>query len=406
MPNAAVYHGTTSGAHAAHPFSLHWAAQELVDVTGRRGITVPIDTVSISEVGANGASSMTFLCNDALRVLALPALGRVQLTHNTPNEVLFAGYVQGRETVPWAAGGYAVQTTCTDYSSLLDTTVLPALKYPAGHSDRALIQGVVAHSIRSQYVYTHSSFMTSTNASMPAMDFSHITLRAAIEAIQAAAGEGRHYYIDFLGRVHYFSGTTEAAMGAAPFTLTDTPVGAQRASTDLRIEYDDSQIANAVYIFGGAPAGSGWEKDEASIKAYGLRQGSFNAPHCKTAAHRTNVGRHYLGMHKDPIARGSFTSTTNDTGWRVGQALTVTSSQLGLSGAVYPISQIDTTFVTGTGYRERTIHFGDLPASGRRRPHISPVAGGAASTGTRPGSGLLPPLIAGFVPSVPDRTIN
>lgn len=389
MPTAVGYHGTTPAAHAAHPFSLHWAAQELVDVTGARGIVVPLDTVTISEVGANGASSMSFLCHDAKRILSLPALGRVQLTHNTPNEVLFAGYVMGRQTVPWqGAGGYSIQTNCTDYSYLLDTTMVPALRHKAGGSDRALIQSVVGHSMRHPTIYTHTSFCTSTNSSMPAMDFSHITLRAAIESIQAAAGEARHYYVDFLGRLHYYQGAVESAMGTAPYVITDAPGGAERAATGLSVEYDDSQIINAVYIFGGSAKGSGWEKDEASIKLYGLRQGSFAAAHCMTAAHRANVGRHFLGLHKDPIVRGSFTSTTSDTGWRVGQALHITSSQLGLSNAIYPIVQIDTTFVTGAGMRNRTIYFGDLPAVGSRRAHLSPAKGSSGPpVGTAPQPG-------------------
>lgn len=401
-----IFDPTLAWTIRAHPFSLHWAAQDLVDVSATRGFVVPLETISISEVGANGRSSMTFTVQDAKRALALPALGRVQLNDHLAGggvgEVSFAGFVQGRRTIPWPVTGYAIQTTCTDYSYLLDTTVVPALSHKAGASDKTLIQSVVGYAMRGPQVYTHTSLCTSTNASMPAMDFSHMTLRAAIESIQAAAGEQRHYYVDFLGRLHYFLGPTESGMGNAPFVITDNPTAGQRATTDLAVEYDDSQIANCVYIFGGSAKGSGWEKDEASIKLYGVREAFFSSPTCKTAAHRFNVGRHFLGLHKDPIVRGSFGETNADTGWRVGQTVTVTDSRLGISSATYPVTQIDTTFLTGTGQRHRMIHFGDLPASGRRRPHVTP----ALSAGPPPSTIIAPTRTSGPVGFLANRAIN
>jgi hypothetical protein len=47
--------------------------------------------------------------------------------------------------------------------------------------------------------------------------------------------------------------------------------------------------------------------------------------------------------------------------------------------APYPIKQIDTVFLAGDGRCTRTIHFGELPASGRRR-------------GRDGGRGPLPPV--------------
>ncbi len=376
-----VFDPTKAFTTRSHPFSLHWQAIELIDVTLGRGFGVPLESISISEVGGNGASSINFTVQDAKRVLALPPIGRLQLNDHAANEVLFAGFAQGRRTQPGVSGkvGYSIEVTGTDYSTLFDTTFVPAIKHKAGASDKALIQSVVANSIRHTYIHGHSAFVTSTNSDMPAFDFTHLSLRAAIESIQAAAGADRHYYVDFLGRLHYFLGPTESAMGAAPTAITDSATGAGTAAEDLHVEYDDSQIVNAVYIFGANAAGSGWERDEASIKLYGLRQGSFDAPHCKTAAHRGNVGSHYLKLHKDPVVRGSFTLTGSQTGWRVGQTVTITSTPLGISAATYPIVQIDTTFLSGTGIRQRVISFGDLPASGRRKPKIHPLA--AASTG-------------------------
>jgi hypothetical protein len=69
--------------------------------------------------------------------------------------------------------------------------------------------------------------------------------------------------------------------------------------------------------------------------------------------------------------------TGNDANWHVGQTVTLTAAGYGISAATYPIKQIDTTFKSGTGIRERTIFIGELPASGRRVAHHG---GGGART--------------------------
>lgn len=368
-----------------HPYSLHWAGVDIVDPTSTKGVVVPLQSVTVHEVGANGPSSMEFQFLDSRRQYSLAAVARVQLNDWVNGEVMFAGYTTLRSYQPVQPSGNVLQVTATDYNQLLDSHVVPALKYKAGRTDKELIQAVVAHASRSQYIHAHTAFVTQTNGSMPAMDFSHISLRSAIESIQAASGPDRHYYVDFLGRLHYYQGPTESAMGAAPAAIVDTTSGLAAQVGTLRIDFDDSQLANAVYIHGANAAGSGWEKDEVSIKAYGLRQATFDAPQCTTAAHRANVGQHFLKMHKDPLTRGElvFQSATS-VGWRVGQTLTLTNTSLGLSGATYPITQIDTTLLP-TGVKVRKIAFGDLPARGRR----AGVGGGSFTTLGSGGGGIV-----------------
>jgi hypothetical protein len=362
-----IFDPTKAFTTRAHPFSLHWNSVDLIDLNNK-GFGVPLQSITINELGANAPSSISFTIADPKKALALPAIAQIQLNDHAANEVLFTGYLQRRRVVHFGGKvGYAVEAMAIDYSSLLDITIMPALQTAAGVSDQTLIQSVVAHSIRHKTIHCHHNLVTSTNSNMPAMDFTHLTLRAAIEAIQYNAGADRHYYVDFLGRLHYYLGPTEAGMGAAPYVISDAPTGAQRAAEGLVLEYDDSQIANAVYIVGATLAGSGWVKDEVSIKAYGLRQAIFEAVHSKTAGSLANAGNHFLARHKDPLVRGSFTTTGSDAGWRVGQTVTITNTAFGISSATYPIKQIDTTFLSGTGIRQRVIHFGELPASGRRK---------------------------------------
>jgi hypothetical protein len=377
VPNIAVIHGTgTTWAQKYHPFSLHLNSVDVIDPVGGRGFGVPLESISINEVGANGSSTMAFILKDAKLALAIPSRARVQFTDHHANEVLFAGYLVGRRLTTWAGHrGYAMEMTCVDYNVLLDMTIMPALKVPAGMTDSSIIRSIIAHSIRHKTIHGAHGLLVQTVASMPAMDFTHLTMRAAIEAVQYNAGEDRHYYVDFLTRFHYFQGPIESGMGSAPYGISDAPSGSQRAAQGLTLEYDDTQMVNAVLIAGQTRAGTGWVKDEASIKQYGLLEAIFPALHSASAAQLAKVGKHYLARHKDPIVRGSFATTGSDEGWRVGQGVTITNAALGISGAQYPIKAIDTTFASGTGIRTRVIHFGELPASGRRRGH-----GGGAAT--------------------------
>jgi hypothetical protein len=292
----------------SHPFSLHLNGVDLIDLNAR-GHGVPLETITVSENGANGASTMQFTVQDPRLVLTLPGLAWVRFIDETNHDVLFAGYLIGRRLQRFGGKrGYQAICTAVDYGYLLDTTILPAIKHKAGASDKTLIQSVVGHSIRNANIHTHHALVVSTNSNMPAMDFTHLTLRAAIEAIAYNAGDDRHYYPDFHGRLHYFQGPTEAGMGAAPFTIVESgSLGAgQRAAEGLELEFDDSQLFNAVLVSGQTGAGTGWVKNETSIKAYGLRETIWPALHSTTAAQLAAAGSHFLARHKDELTRGSF----------------------------------------------------------------------------------------------------
>src|SRR5712672_4824113 len=110
-------------------------------------------------------STSDFTIQDPKKALALPALSLIQLNDHTANEVLFTGYLQRRNVVFFGGKvGYAVEATAIDYSSLLDMTIMPALKTSAGASDQTLIQSVVNHSIRHKTIHCHHNLVTSTNS--------------------------------------------------------------------------------------------------------------------------------------------------------------------------------------------------------------------------------------------------
>ena len=386
-----IFDPTKAWSTKAHPYSLQVNGTDVIRRTGTLGqrVGVPLESIRVTEVGANGAGTLSFLYEDPVRAFALPARASVRFLDHTvtaAGTTVFGGLAQTRRIVPaFGQQGLAYTVDCVDYNRLLDVTVVPKLKYKAGYSDKALLQGVVAHSSRHAFLLTHTSFITQTKASMEAMDFSGMTLRAAIEAIQAAAGTSSQYYVDVNGYLHYYTGATEAAMGAAPYTFTDNPsLGTHLVPEDLEVEYDDSQLVNAVYVIGATPAGSGWVKDETAIKAYGLVQAAVKAPHSTTATTMANSGTHYLARHKDPVVRGSFSYTGPEKGFRVGQSVTITNAALGLAAAVYPLKQLDTTFSAGGTVRTYQFSFGELPASGTRRANM----GGSAIMDSTGPSGL------------------
>jgi hypothetical protein len=135
------------------------------------------------------------------------------------------------------------------------------------------------------------------------------------------------------------------------------------APEDLSIEWDSSgAYANAVYVQGATPEGSGLFLDhEAIADANGLvRTATLNAPDCDTAAMATSLANMYLGRVSIPNPRGSFTTGSPNDGWRASQNLSVTSADFGLAGEIYSIARV-TTKIRRPGsspLRGYTVEFG------------------------------------------------
>lgn len=108
----------------------------------------------------------------------------------------------------------------------------------------------------------------------------------------------------------------------------------------LDIDWDSNAYANRVYIQGANPAGSGYFQDAQAISdANGVvRTKVLQAPDCWTQAMAQAMADMYLGRVSSAAPRGSF-QTTND-GWRSGQTMTLSSSEVGISGTSYRISRV------------------------------------------------------------------
>jgi hypothetical protein len=150
--------------------------------------------------------------------------------------------------------------------------------------------------------------------------------------------------------------------------------------------------ANAVYVNGQTPEGSGWVHNFAEIARIGtlVSADPLDAPDCATAAMRDALGAMYLGRVAGSTPRGSFTVVSADAdGWRAGQTLDVRSADVGID-ASFRLSRVRTTIDKPGSFRY-ACEFG-----GSRRG--SSGGGGASGSGS---SVVVAGTLVGYI-SVPE----
>jgi hypothetical protein len=356
MPHVAIL-GTALTTHAAHPFSLFIAGTDVIAPVGSTNKGVPIESITITEAGVNVAGEMSFTFEDAARAYSFGTMAEVVLWDEGQGIPLFGGFVVRRQKVPALGNqGTAVRFTCTGYDPLLDQRVVPAFAVGAGWSDQAIIQALVG-----QFggpIRALGSTISNTNASMPPLAFTNVTLRQAIEQVADAAGVGRVMWIDSLRRLWY----TNASALVAPFGVSDNPGSGQVAVENHELETEE-RVVTSVYVVGANAAGSGWVRDTDAIRDIGYDfQAFLNVDTSDTAAKRNSLGAAYLGRVAAVVTRGSFEITGAD-GWRPGQIVTITDAALGLVAATYQIAGVTSTIEGGSGVRTYRVEYGALSAS-------------------------------------------
>jgi hypothetical protein len=228
------------------------------------------------------------------------------------------------------------------------------------------------------------------------LQWSHTTLRSAMDEMRQLAAFPIFYWIDPDLKVHweavqdYKSGTggtliaPHAKAGIpAPAVITDD-TGALNGSTviggrNLQIEYDSSYAPQQVYINGVTDfiynggntiyQGTGWAlrirptRLRSADRHY--RQTSVDAE-TVTDSEKSSVAHAYQHYGHRPRLRGQITVGKPDEavdGWRVGQMLTIHDARLppALNGKSYPIQRVQGKVKAGWDYREYTLEFGDFP---------------------------------------------
>ncbi|GAC1618088.1 MAG: hypothetical protein NVS9B1_27300 [Candidatus Dormibacteraceae bacterium] len=305
--------------------------------------------------------------------------------------VLFGGFVRSRR-ITVLATGRIIHILATDYNSLLDRAIVISDKRAAGESDKTRLTYLMT-TYGPQFSSDYTQIAT-LNASMPAQKFIAITLRQAIERVLGQASTKSSYYVDPTGRLVTYDRTV---VTAAPFNVrVGTPLGGEIAPEGLEVDNDASNLANAVYIVGATAAGSGWFTDTTSIATYGRRERFFNAPDSDLASKASQVGLAVLADQKNPIPRGVFTTKSPNDGWRIGQSITINSTQHGLTNQSYRIARVTAHYLSGVGDREYTIEVGAAQVS---MPALLSAAhgGGGGYPWHSPGGGgaWTPPIVTG-----------
>jgi hypothetical protein len=210
----------------------------------------------------------------------------------------------------------------------------------------------------------------------PNQVFSGIPARSIVEQIlQLAQGVNNvpmGYLVTPSKVLHYFKLSSYSFV--APGNVTDvTPTpGGSVAVENLTLEYDESEIVNAVFVRGSSASTSGQATDTASVAKYGVRQALIDEPRATSVALSNQYGVGYLVDHKEATLRGNFEvdGTFCDAPalhWFSDQNITITNSALSLSAAAFRTYAVETWWLGGNGAHRHKVHFGGLPRSGLAR---------------------------------------
>lgn len=347
-----------------------------VDITA----SVPLESVRMQLAGSQETATCEFDIEDFTLTVAAAEEDLVTVTEVGTSEVLFGGFVRSL-TPDVAATGRTVHIKAVDYNSLLDRQLIIRDTRSAGESDKVRLEYLMT-TYGDQFSPDFTQ-ITTLAASMPEQTFTAITLRQAIERVLGQASTLSAYHIDPTGRLVTYD---RSVITPGPFdVVVGTPGAGQIAVDKFRIDFDSTGLANAVYIVGATAAGSGWFTDPTSIAAYGRRERFFNAPDSDTSAKAAQVGAAVLQDQAYPIPRGSFETDSPNDGWRIGQHITCTSAQHGITAETYRIARVTVRYLNGLGHRRYTLEIGSpLPTL---TALLAKRAGGGSGIGITPGGG-------------------
>lgn len=323
---------------------------------GQRDVTslVKWEQFSVSDSGANARSLANLRLEAALS--AVPELAYqapLWVYDKTDDANVFLGFVTMYKpsdvpTYTWT------DVTAVDVGSLLDDQFIVYESRPA-ESMQARIGFLWGKYAVGWWLSGDLSGVASIGGTLPATEFTAVSLRAAVEATIAQASASADYYVDARGALQVFTSSSNTA----PYAVVDTaPAGGQISPEAFSVEFDGQTWYDSVYVQGANPAGSGlfWSTSASSNGVH--RTATIQAADCTTAAMAQALANMYLGR-VDGIARGTFTITATG-GWRAGQVVTVTNADAGLSAASYKITRVTTTVAApgGTPQRRHVVEFG------------------------------------------------
>jgi hypothetical protein len=324
---------------------------------------VPTDEQPITweDQAANAIGTMQFVVEDraawSSRV-ALPRGAHVVLRDLTQSMPLFGGTLTRVRYTRGATGRFA-ECEVVDHDWWLDHRIVPRWKSVEdvrGHnrrisSDRDIVKTLIER--RAGFISATNAYVSATNTDMPVITIEGKTLREALEQVADVAQSGtdtspRRFYVDHGLRFHWFK-TSENE--DAPYDVGGSGIEVE----DLEVEYDGSDIVHHVYVRGKNAAGSGWVQNTGSDFALGAVAAFIDREWSDSVTDLNRLGRAFLRRQEEVVAGSFYVQQT--TGWRSGQTVTITDSQLGLSAQDFEIRSVSGELGLGDAHSHR-IEFG------------------------------------------------
>lgn len=354
--------GTTASALTVLPSG--YVTNIFIDSVQMAG-KVDLGTLEIEESGNQQIGSCSFTIIDRNNSVTVKDKAFVQVADSTGQ--LFKGFVDGR-TPQVMAIGRRIDVMAHGIESLLDTIIVVENVRKVDESDKARLQYFLA-TYGSQGLYNNSLGSTDNSkiqvlrASMPNQKFKNMTLRNVVESILGLASETSDYYIDNIGRLHTFDATHPEGDSAPYVVRVGTPAADEVAPEEPVIEFDSQGLINDYQVRAKNKIYDVRRADTASIALYGRYAAFVDAPDADTQEKANRVGDAALKDNAAPKARGSFRVTTpydlnGSQRWKVGQMVTLHSTQHGLSGAQSRIVGLRWEYLSGDGTRSVHVSFG------------------------------------------------
>lgn len=357
----------------------------LVPGTSGNRTGVPIESVSITEQGPGGVSSMSFTIEDPTSIATVAEGMDVRFTDITNDEVDFLGWVQSFTLRPdFGNTGRSIDIVAMGVEAVLDWAVLNTdLVFPAASisTTAQFVQAIAGNatglgplnagsktggSIQALPVDSQTASNTyafTIPAGTPVRDAIRQGWQAVSASVITTPPSTYNATVDFTYGLRFFvgAGGSNKPSDYVNMTVVDTIAGTP--GEDLQYAVDASGHVHAVFvrgtgagIFATITDGTGLMGDVASI----------NDTTLTTLAMVQDAGATYLAQFQTS-ARGSF----HKIDWappisvHTSSLAIITDARAGLSATVFVIMQIDKTFNPST--RENwAVSFGGLPPSGAR----------------------------------------
>jgi hypothetical protein len=337
-------------------------------------LNVDIPSISIEDTGNQVDDTAAFEVLDiGLFINALSPEGHVLIQDSGKDK--FNGFVQNLEPA-WEGEARRFRISCIGVSMLLDKCIIPPAKTAYirnnNESDRARIIWLL-QTFGAPFLAAGSSsfaYIQTLEQHCEKQNFANMTLRQAIERVLGGASESGNYFIDVAGRLHTFDNDHKED-DDAPFKVKVARVLAadEIAPSDLRVNWDTSDLVNYYYVRGRDASGSGHFSDATSIAQYGRRQAFIDGPDSDTPRKARRLGRAALKDTKNPIVRCNFAVegdyVTNGAGvtWKPGQKTLITSAAHGMTDYEIRIVRTTTSYLNGLGDKRVEIELGALRAN-------------------------------------------